>query len=76
MFPVQSLPAVGIIYELLVTVTEVGVYFALAKLAAKSTSFDVSDAIPAAFIVERIESLDAIKPFISSIICPLIAIFN
>ena len=76
MFPVQSLPLVGIVCELFVIVIVGGSYFALAKLVAKSASFDVSDAMPAAFIVVRIESLDAIIPFISSTVCPLIAIFN
>lgn len=76
MFPVQSLPAIERVCDLFVTVIVGGAYFAAAKLVANSASFDVSEAIPAAFIVVRIESLDDIKPFISSTICPLIAIFN
>ena len=75
MFPVQSLPLSERVLCLSVTVILVGgSYFALARLVAKSASFDVSDAIPAAFIVVRIEFRDVIIPFISSTIFPF-AIF-
>ena len=53
--------------------------FALAKLTAKSASFDkfVTPVTPAPTIVVLIESLDAIIPFISSTIFPsFVAMFN